>query len=88
MNEAYLLKDIRRQSLFGDNMKVSVYCLFPPYKDVLFCCVSTHLKKRETVIFKSDDKGMVLDWEELLKFKRVIPHEDAMIALGYQIRNP
>ncbi len=89
MNEALLLETFDIQSRYEDNpIKATVYCMMPPWNGALFVRVSTSSEKQETLVFKSDDKGKVLDWQELLKLHNVINHADAMIGIGYRPRIP
>jgi hypothetical protein len=90
MNEALLLKEERLQAgtLGSNDVNASVYCMFPPYEDALFCRVSTNVNLRETLVFKCDDEGKVLNWGELFGMREILPHDEVLIAMGYQIRNP
>jgi len=89
MNEALVLETFDVNARYEDNpVKATVYCMMPPWRGALFVRVSTNLNKGETLIFKSDDKGKVLDWEELQRIREVIPHDETMIGIGYQPREP
>ena len=90
MNEALPLE---RFNYPDDNshvgrVKATVYCMMPPWNDALFVRVSTNFKLRETLVFKCDDAGEVLDWTELEGIRDVIPHDEMIMSIGYQIRNP
>jgi len=89
MNEALVLETFDVNARYEDNsVKATVYCMMPPWRGALFVRVSTNLNKRETLIFKSDDKGKVLDWSELEGIGDVIPHDEMMIRIGYRPREP
>jgi hypothetical protein len=89
MNEALVLETFDVNARYEDNpVKATVYCMMPPWRGALFVRVSTNLKLQETLIFKSDDKGKVLDWGELEGIGDVIPHDEMMIRIGYQPRMP
>jgi hypothetical protein len=89
MNEALVLETFEVNERYEDNsVKATVYCMMPPWRGALFVRVSTNLNKRETLIFKSDDKGKVLDWSELEGIGDVIPHDEMMIRIGYRPREP
>jgi hypothetical protein len=89
MNEALVLETFEVNARYEDNpVKATVYCMMPPWRGALFVRVSTNLNKRETLIFKSDDKGKVLDWSELEGIGDVIPHDEMMIRIGYRPREP
>ena len=90
MNEALLLKEERFTTggLGSHDVNASVYCLFPPYYDALFCRVSTNVQLEETLVFKCDDEGNVLNWGEIFGMKEILPHDEVLIAMGYQVRNP
>lgn len=89
MNEALVLETFDVSTRYEDNpVKATVYCMMPPWRGAIFVRVSTNSKLQETLIFKSDDKGEVLDWAELEGIRDVIPHDEMMIMIGYQPRTP
>ena len=89
MNEALVLETFEVNARYEDNrVKATVYCMMPPWRGALFVRVSTNLNKGETLIFKSDDRGKVLDWSELEGIGDVIPHDEMMIRIGYRPREP
>lgn len=89
MNEALLLKEERHNTggLVSYDVNASVYCLFPPYEDALFCRVSTNVQLEETLVFKCDDAGEVISWGEIFGMREILPHDEVLIAMGYQVRN-
>lgn len=93
MNEALLLKreEFDVDGFYGQGkarINASVYCMFPPYEGALFCRVSTNKQLVETMIFSCDDQGEVTNWTELWAEREVLPHDDVIRSIGYQISKP
>lgn len=89
MNEAYFLKRGTHRHNSAPRVDWSIYCMSPPYGNALFCRVSTvHQNGGETLIFNCDDSGKIENLEELYRVNAIINHSDALIAIGYQVRNP
>lgn len=91
MNEALLLKreEFDVEGFKGKaHISASVYCMFPPYEGALFCRVSTNEQLVETMVFSCDDQGEVNKWTELWGERAIVPHDNVMRDIGYQVRNP
>ena len=89
MNEALPLEKFDYpERLDCGRIAATVYCMMPPWEEALFVRVSTNFRLNETLVFKCDDAGNVLDWTELEGIREVIPHDEMMIRIGYQIGEP